>query len=117
MADAATSLLTIWMPHFTEKLHLWRIVRVVTWKLKLGLEETSLFICYSSMVALTDQVEKPTTYLVKSISGTFEDNVPQKEVMFILKSDRCTNVIICLNVCQKESRSALELARKEQHYL
>ena len=65
MADATTSLLTIWMPHFTEKLHLGWIVRVVTGELKLGLEEASLFICKRSMLALAAHVYQSINHLLR----------------------------------------------------
>ena len=69
----------VWVPHFGFEDHLRWVVRVIVWELQLCLEVASF---------------------VESILRTLEDNVPEKEVVIILKSDGSRDVIPVLAVLQ-----------------
>jgi len=77
-ADLAV-LVDIGMPHFGFEYHGWWIIWIIIWELKLCLEVTAFVEC-----------------LLRSL----ENDIPDKHIVIILKSNRCRNIVSVLAILQ-----------------
>ena len=67
------------VPHFALELHYWRTIRVVIGELESCLEVATF---------------------IEGLVRAFENNVPQEEIIVVLKADACTELIVLLDISQ-----------------
>ena len=92
-------ILTVWVPHFANELHLRRVIGIVLRELECRLEKASLLNEQSSV-----------TYLVESVSRSFENHIPEKQVMLVLQTDTGAKLLISLDFCKLKKSGSLPLS-------
>ena len=90
--------LTVWVPHFCDEPHLWRVVWVVVREFELRLEESTLKKAGKWFAQKFVCCKLNFTYLVKRIRRSCENHVPQEEIIVVFKPDRSAEVPTCRDV-------------------